>query len=240
MMSKWSSIERDMRIAIIKWILQSILGLVGYGVILFLPVGRLDWVWGWALLGVLLAFLLAHPLILVPLNPGLLVERQQGFRGEGVKAWDRWVAFFAIVWGMLVTWVVAGLDVRSGWTGSLLLVVHLIGLLVNIIGYAIFLWAMAANAFFSEGVRIQEDRGHSVQTGGPYKFVRHPGYAGALLSMISTPFLLGSLWALLPASIGAALYVLRTYLEDQTLQAELPGYLEYAQQTRYRLLPGVW
>jgi protein-S-isoprenylcysteine O-methyltransferase Ste14 len=89
-------------------------------------------------------------------------------------------------------------------------------------------------------VRIQKERGHTVATGGPYQYVRHPGYTGAILSQIATPFLLGSLWALVPTIASAALYVVRTYLEDKTLRKELPGYEEYTRQTRYRLLPGVW
>jgi protein-S-isoprenylcysteine O-methyltransferase Ste14 len=108
------------------------------------------------------------------------------------------------------------------------------------LGYALFLWAMACNAFFAEGVRIQTERGHAVVTNGPYGFVRHPGYVGAILSQVSTPFLLGSPWALIPSIASGVLYVVRTCLEDQTLRQELPGYAEYTQHTRYRLLPGVW
>jgi protein-S-isoprenylcysteine O-methyltransferase Ste14 len=99
---------------------------------------------------------------------------------------------------------------------------------------------MACNAFFAEGVRIQTERGHTVTSGGPYRYVRHPGYVGSILSQVATPFLLGSPWALIPSLASGALFVLRTYLEDKTLQAELPGYHEYAQKTRYRLLSGVW
>ena len=99
---------------------------------------------------------------------------------------------------------------------------------------------MAANAFFSMVVRIQEDRGHAVATGGPYRYVRHPGYVGMMLSLLGTPLLLGSLWALVPAGLATCLYVVRTALEDRTLQEELEGYKDYAGQVRRRLLPGVW
>ena len=108
------------------------------------------------------------------------------------------------------------------------------------LGLGLFLWAMASNAFFSEGVRIQEERSHTVATGGPYQYVRHPGYSGAILAQLSTPLLLGSPWALIPSLASAALYITRTTLEDKTLVAELPGYNDYTQQTRYRLFPGVW
>jgi protein-S-isoprenylcysteine O-methyltransferase Ste14 len=101
---------------------------------------------------------------------------------------------------------------------------------------------MASFAFFAEGVRIQQERGHTVTTGGPYRYVRHPGYVGATrsVSQAATPLLLGSVWALIPTAASAALYVIRTYLEDKTLREELPGYEAYTQQTRYRLRPGVW
>lgn len=239
-MASWNTITPEVRHEIIKWIIQSALGLVGYGLILFLAAGSLSWIWGWMLLCVLAAFLAAHPLILIPINPDLLAEREQGLRDPRVKSWDRWIAMLAAGVFPLASWVVAGLDVRFKWTGSLPLAVHLCGLLVMVLGYALFLWAMASNAYFAEGVRIQEERGHTVAVGGPYRIVRHPGYAGAILSFLATPFMLGSLWAFIPSLAGALLYVLRTYLEDKTLLEELPGYPAYAQKTRRRLLPGIW
>jgi len=101
-------------------------------------------------------------------------------------------------------------------------------------------WATASNTFFSQVVRIQTERGHTVATGGPYRYLRHPGYFGAILYELAAPILLGSWPALLISSVSAALLVLRTALEDRTLQAELPGYTEYARRVRYRLLPGIW
>jgi protein-S-isoprenylcysteine O-methyltransferase Ste14 len=233
-------ITPEMQREIRKWIVQSALGLVGYVLLLFLIAGRWDWLWGWALLGVVAAFLAAHPLLLLPINPELLVEREKGIRDAGVKRWDKVVSALAAGVMPLASWVAAALDLRWNWTGPVALPLHLGGLVVNALGYALFLWAMVSNAFFAEGVRIQDERGHSVATTGPYRHVRHPGYAGAILAQLATPFLLGSWWALLPSLASAALYVLRTALEDGTLRAELPGYATYAQSTRYRLLPGVW
>jgi protein-S-isoprenylcysteine O-methyltransferase Ste14 len=230
----------EVRRAIRQWIVQAAFGPVGYGLLLFLTAGRLDWVWGWVLLGVATAVLAAHPLILIPINPELLAEREKGLWAEGVKGWDKWIAALAAGVLPVSSWVVAGLDVRFHWTGPTPLALHVGGLLVHVLGYGLFLWAMASNAFFSEGVRIQTERDHAVATGGPYQYVRHPGYVGAILAQLATPFLLGSPWALIPSVASAALYVARTYLEDRTLLAELPGYGEYARQTRYRLLPGVW
>jgi len=234
------AISPEERREIVKWIVQAALGLVGYGLLLFLTAGRLNWIWGWVLLGVLAAFLAAHPLILIPINPALLVERERGLRDPRVKSWDRWIAALAAGVFPLASWVVAGLDVRFGWAGSLPLAAHLGGLLVTLLGFALFLWAMASNAFFAEGVRIQAERGHVVATGGPYGCVRHPGYAGAILSLLATPFLLGSLWAVIPSLVAALLYIVRTWLEDKTLMDELPGYETYTRQTPSRLLPGIW
>ena len=101
-------------------------------------------------------------------------------------------------------------------------------------------WVTAANTYLSRLVRIQEDRGHQVVTTGPYRFVRHPMYAGLVVLIPCLPLFLGSWWALVPAGLIAILFVIRTALEDRTLRAELPGYAEYAQHVRYRLLPGIW
>jgi len=99
---------------------------------------------------------------------------------------------------------------------------------------------MTANAFLSTVVRIQAERGHYVVTTGPYAYVRHPMYAGMVLTFWGVPLLLGSWWALLPGSLNALLFVIRTALEDRTLQAELPGYADYVRKVRRRLVPGVW
>jgi protein-S-isoprenylcysteine O-methyltransferase Ste14 len=229
----------DVRRRVKKWVTQAGIGLVGYGVVIFLPAGSLGWVWGWAQLGVLAALMAAHPLILIPINPGLLAERQKGMWDTGVKAWDK---ILTTMMGalMVLSWVIAGFDYRFGWTGPLPLACHLGGLVLEVLGFSLFMWAMASNAFFAEGVRIQEDRGHTVATGGPYHYVRHPGYAGTILAQLGTPFLLGSPWAMIPSAGLALVFALRTLLEDRTLMEELSGYAEFARRTRYRLLPGVW
>ena len=107
-------------------------------------------------------------------------------------------------------------------------------------GNALFTWAMSANKFFSTSVRIQTDREHRVAESGPYARVRHPGYTGYILFTIATPMILGSLWALIPAGVTLVLFVIRTILEDRTLQNELDGYGEYAARVKYRLIPGIY
>jgi protein-S-isoprenylcysteine O-methyltransferase Ste14 len=230
----------EVRRRIVLWCLQSALGLVAYGAVIFLAAGTLDWPWGWVLLVLLALVMASHVLILVPINPELLAERESGLGAAGTKRWDRWLTPVAASLGMAGVWVVAGLEFRFSWTGGMPLWAHLAGLVVFVLGYALFMWAMAANAFFAEGVRIQTERGHTVATGGPYRVVRHPGYLGAIFGFVAGPFLLGSWWALVPAALAAGGYLLRTALEDRTLQAELSGYREYAQRTRYRLFPGLW
>ena len=105
---------------------------------------------------------------------------------------------------------------------------------------ALVTWSMASNRFFSSYVRIQKDRGHVVASGGPYRYVRHPGYVGMLGFGLATPLILGSVWALIPAGLTLVVVVVRTALEDRTLQRELEGYQAYAQRVRYRLVPGLW
>ncbi|MBM3134552.1 MAG: isoprenylcysteine carboxylmethyltransferase family protein [Chloroflexi bacterium] len=219
------------------WIRGASLGLIGYAAIVPLAAGRWDWLWGWVYIGLLAAALAAHPIVLVPINPALLADRSRGMRQPGAKRWDVALVMLASVCLIAIT-IVGGLDARFGWSGNVALWVHLVGVALFVVGWAIFLWAMACNPFFSEAVRIQE--GHRVAERGPYRAVRHPGYAGACLGLVAQPLLLGSWPAWIPAILAVAAYAVRTALEDRTLQAELPGYGAYAQRTRYRLLPGVW
>ncbi|MEJ2570996.1 MAG: isoprenylcysteine carboxylmethyltransferase family protein [Anaerolineales bacterium] len=230
----------DVRRKIIIWCLQSVVGLVGYGVIIFLAAGTVKWLWGWLFLASVAVMLFGQPILLVPISPETFLERAGGLRQEGGKRWDRWLA--AVAGGILpmASWIVAGLNLRYNWQPTPPALMHVVGLVLVAIGWFLFLWAMASNAYFSEVVRIQAERGHAVATNGPYRVVRHPGYAGAILAFLGVPFLLGSYWALIPAVLGMAGYVLRTALEDRTLQDELGGYREYCSRVRYRLLPGIW
>ncbi len=138
----------------------------------------------------------------------------------------------------LARYIIAGLDQRYGWTGGLPVAVQLAALTLCILGYALVVWATASNTFFSQIVRIQSERGHAVATGGPYHTVRHPAYAGAILYELAVPVLLASWPALIVSGLSVVLLILRTALEDRTLQAELIGYADYARQVRYRLAAG--
>ena len=144
------------------------------------------------------------------------------------------------VLGPLVIWIVAGLNKRFSWPPDVPCTLQIISIAGIVFGYALGTWAMVTNAYFSAVVRIQKDRGHKVVTDGPYRFVRHPAYSGGLVSSLAIPLMLDSYWALVPAGIMLVFLVLRTKTEDKMLMDELPGYKEFAQQTRYRLVPGIW
>jgi len=222
----------------LRWLLRETIGNLFLILILFGIVGRWDWWNGWALSVAYILWSLGTVIFILPVNPQMLAERARPPKDR--KQWD-FIAVSVMGVFLLATYLVACLDVRFGWAAPFPLWLQIVGLVVVIFGYDVLvIWAMVANAYFSAVVRIQTDRQHTVATGGPYHFVRHPGYVGAILCYLATPFLLGSPWALIPASLTAITLIVRTGLEDKTLCSELPGYKEYAQQTRYRLLPGVW
>jgi protein-S-isoprenylcysteine O-methyltransferase Ste14 len=220
-----------------RWAVRESMGLMMMGMILFLVAGTHEWFWGWALLILMTAWVVGTAIVVIPRYPQLLAERT-GPR-QGSKAWDT-----AIMGGVGVVtiagYVVAALDVRNGWTGAMPLILQIAALVLASAGYAVTVWATASNPFFSQIVRIQTERGHTVATGGPYRFVRHPSYLGQFAVLLVTPVILGSWWAMLAGAAGALLILLRTALEDRTLLAELAGYAEYAAKVRFRLVPGIW
>ena len=171
-------------------------------------------------------------------KPDVIEERVRP--GPGMKWWDK--VFFALyIPSFLAILAVATLDAgRHHWTAQFPFPAYAAAYTVLTAAYGLVLWAMWTNRFFSSVVRIQSGRGHHVVHDGPYRFVRHPGYVGAILLGLASAVILGSLWSLIPAGLMAMLVTVRTALEDATLQRELPGYSEYARKVRYRLLPGVW
>jgi len=221
-----------------RWMTREIAGTLMVAVILIATSGRWDWAMGWLLVIIYAASFVAQAIILLFRNPELLAERSIRIN-RNTKPWDRiLLRLYGLV--SLATLTVAGLDLRSGRGSRLPFSAQLAGLALAILGNALLAWAMAANTFFAFSVRLQKERGQSVITTGPYRLIRHPGYAGAILVALGTGLLLGSVWALIPAFISAALLGLRTALEDRTLRTELKKYAAYAQKTRFRLLPRVW
>lgn len=223
-----------------SWIIQSALFLIIYLPIFFLIAGDWNWGWGWVFYIILTLFLAAHPLLLIPINPQLLAERARGTQTADTKFWDRILTMIGAGILPFACQLLGALDHRFGWTIPLPVNFQIIGAIFTTIGFMLFLWAMVSNAFFAEGVRIQSERGHTVCESGPYKFVRHPGYVGSILSFLSTPIILGSYWALIPAIAGSVAFIIRAALEDRTLQLELKGYISYAARVKYKLIPGIF
>jgi protein-S-isoprenylcysteine O-methyltransferase Ste14 len=207
------------------------------GLLLYAASGVWRWPMAWAYLALYSATLVVGSFVAIPRDPEFASERTKA--KEGTKSWDRWLSgpLFSPLW--LALYVVAGLDKRYGWSPDLR-PVAMAAVVAAGVGYTIAVWAMASNRFYGRYARIQTDRGHTVVTGGPYQYVRHPGYAGLCLFMLASALGLESVWALIPAVLVAVVLVVRTALEDRMLLTELPGYRAYAQETRFRLLPGVW
>ena len=237
MVNSSPSRKSNNRSLIARYAIRETMGLIVMGVALFWPAGRIDWWPAWASIAVTLAWITATAGVILRFNPDLLAERL-GPR-KGAKSWDMAImSTLGLI--QLARYIVAGLDQRYGWTGGFPLAAQIAALIVCVLGYALFVWAIASNAYFSQIVRIQPERGHAVATGGPYHTVRHPAYAGAILYELASPVLLASGWALIASGLSVVLLILRTALEDRTLQAELAGYVDYARQVRQRLLPGIW
>jgi len=207
---------------------------------LLLSAGRWDWweAWAYTITGTLV--LLGSRLFLIAKYPDLAVERSRAHELEDVKEWDRFLMPFTALAGPFIAWIIAGLDQRFGWSPDLPDWIQIGALILIQLGSLIGSWAMVSNRYFSSQVRIQTDRGQTVVREGPYRCLRHPGYAGGLLSWLASPIFFSSYWVILPAVLVIAASIFRTALEDRTLREELPGYEEYTKQTKYRLLPGIW
>ncbi len=240
-MSTMSRVQHGMspqvRRGVTRWAARESIGVVMLALLLFLAAGTVNWIAGWAVVIVMAGWVTATALVVIPRYPELLAERVGP--KKGAKTWDTVVlSLYGVV--MMIMWIVAGLDLRYSWSSGIGLWAQIGATLVVIAGHALVVWATGTNAFFSQVVRIQTERGHAVVSSGPYRYVRHPAYVGAVLLVLGAPIMLASWWALIPGVICAVLMIVRTSLEDNTLRAELPGYVEYTQHTRYRLLPGIW
>lgn len=216
--------------------------LVIVSLICFLPVlfcGRWDWWEGWVF-GIIsfISFVIGR-VLLAHRNPELLAERARFEFLKDVKPWDRILSPLTAADSLLVS-LTAALDVRFGWSFGFGLPVQIVALLIILAATAFGTWALLENRFFTPMVPIQIGNGHKVVSTGPYRWVRHPGYAGSFWYLLAVPVFLSSAWAFLPAVFVITALIIRTFLEDRALQEELPGYREYAQRVRYRLVPGLW
>jgi protein-S-isoprenylcysteine O-methyltransferase Ste14 len=219
---------------VIKSIVKVFFAVAVFAVVLFVCAGRLDWMAGWIYVGMITASTIITSLLM---DRDLIAERS-GIRGN-YKKWDIVLSILMARIFPLGTLIVCGLDARFGWS-QVLPVLQMATFILIIVGLILSDWAMIENRFFSPVVRIQHERGHTVVTTGPYRYVRHPGYAGGLLVNLLTPLMLGSWWGIIPAILTVAVTVIRTALEDKTLHEELSGYKEYAQKVHWRLLLKIW
>ena len=201
--------------------------------ILFGCAGRFDLPWVWAYLALWVAYILGASAVAMHVHPDLVEERMKPPSDR-----EPLTRKLALVpgFGHLI---VAGLDLRYGWS-SMSIVVQLVAFALLAAGMALIGWTFAANRFASSAVRIQEERGHTVITTGPYGIVRHPMYLGVLLVVLGSGPALGSWWSLLVVLPMIPVFVRRTRIEDRMLHEELPGYPEYAERTRWRIVPGVF
>ncbi len=224
-----------------RMLLKRVIGVFAFilvmDLLLFIPAGRLDWPEAWILSLLYGSFLLAYVVWGTLKAPDLLKERSRV--AENVKTWDKVImAIYTVL--LLATPVLAGLDVGRAQWSQMSAAVQMLGLAGIVLAGSLIFWTILTNVYLGRMVRIQEDRGHQVVTGGPYAYVRHPMYAGIIVLFPAMALFLGSWWAIVPACLICLLMAIRTLLEDRTLQAELPGYAAYTRQVRYRLLPGVW
>jgi protein-S-isoprenylcysteine O-methyltransferase Ste14 len=209
-----------------------------YAVAFFGGAGRLDWTRGWITFVMYVVCMGATGLVVHRWNPGLLKARAK-WRRKDTKGFDKvLLAIYAPL--SFLQPAVAGLDVvRFHWSSMPFWTVYP-GVLLLPMAMALITWVLVVNPHAESTVRIQSERGHVVVTSGPYRFVRHPMYVGAILLYSASALVLGSMWALAIAALIAALLICRAALEDGTLRRELPGYQEYTAQTQYRLIPGLW
>jgi protein-S-isoprenylcysteine O-methyltransferase Ste14 len=225
-----------MRPAIVKRAVPIIFNLAIMSLCLFGSAGRLDWSNGWLLVGLSFAASVVATVVIWR-DPELVAERRNIKAG---KSWDKVIVAIVVLLGPVAMWITAGLDTRYHWADGIPLPGSIAGAAVAALGAALMAWSMQSNKFFSAVVRIQKDRGHTVVTAGPYRFIRHPGYAGMSAFFLATPLILNSRWAFVPAVVTTAVSVLRTVLEDRTLHREHEGYADYARRVRYKLVPAVW
>jgi protein-S-isoprenylcysteine O-methyltransferase Ste14 len=193
--------------------------------------------WAYGLLSIL-SFIVSR-LLIARRNPDLIAERARSLQHEDAQPWDKRLAPLMGLGGILVL-LIAGLDELLIWSPAFSLAVKIVAFVIILGGYVLSSYAMVENRFFSGMVRLQTDRGQKVVSSGPYQWVRHPGYAGALLVYLMTPLFLDSAITYLPTLLVIGLYIIRTFMEDGFLQGNLEGYRDYTTHVRYRLLPGIW
>jgi protein-S-isoprenylcysteine O-methyltransferase Ste14 len=232
-----SSEGKTRRRLVAAHLLQTIVMFLIIGITLFTSAGRWDWMEAWAFLILYFLIALVTALWMMSTNPELVQERDRP--GQNAKSWDNLLVGLNLLL-TLSLFAVVGLDAGRYGSSEMPLSLSVMGLLGFVPAFGLPLWASKVNAFLSSRVRIQQERGHVVVAEGPYRFIRHPMYAGMVFYSLSVPLVLGSWWGLVPGGAMITVTIIRTALEDRTLRHELTGYETYCKQVRYRLIPGIW
>jgi protein-S-isoprenylcysteine O-methyltransferase Ste14 len=225
---------------IIIW-LRFVVRMTLFAVALMWPAGTWKWWEAWVLVGLWAIYGFVMTMYLLRHDPELLVERLKLMPlQKEQKVWDKALMLLFFIAGIGL-YLLPGFDVmRYEWSDPLPLWVRVIAMLVHIPCLIVLVWIMRENTYLSQVVKIDKERGHKVITTGPYALVRHPMYTVTIILLFAVPVALGSRFALIISLFLTVLLIIRTYLEDRTLHAELVGYPEYAKQTIYRLIPGIW
>lgn len=227
------------RSLIARMLVQTVVWLAITGALLFVSAGTLSWPQAWIFLAEIGGLGLISGFAIGKRDPALLRERMAAPIQKGQKSWDKLVLVVLFTLWMS-QYVVIGLDaVRFHWS-DVPVWLEVAGGLAIALGLYAFHVVLRANTFAAPVVKIQSERKHQVVSTGPYAYVRHPMYAGAVPLIVGTPLLLGSWWGLLWAAAMIALLGYRAVKEEDMLKAELGGYDAYAARVRYRLVPGVW
>jgi protein-S-isoprenylcysteine O-methyltransferase Ste14 len=227
--------ERIIRSMIVRTVIWNALT----GVLLFASAGTLDWPEAWVFLVEFAVLGLISGIMISRSDPELLRERMASPIQRAQKSWDK--VFIVVVFTLwLSQYVVAGLDAVRFHTSDVPLWLKAAGALAIAASIWVFHVVMRANTFAAAVVKIQTERKHQVVSTGPYAYVRHPMYAGAIPMIVGTPLLLGSYYALLWSLAIIVLFAVRAVLEENVLKSELDGYTAYAARVRYRLVPGLW
>jgi protein-S-isoprenylcysteine O-methyltransferase Ste14 len=210
-----------------------------FALVLFLAVGTVVWLAGWAFLVLFFGFTLTLTLWLLRHNAGLLTERMTGIGKPGQETWDK--VFYVVVNVLFLAWLVLmPLDaVRFHWSWMPFFV-QVVGALLLLCSFYFFFLVFRENSYLSPAVRVQTERGQTVVSTGPYQYVRHPMYAAAIIFLVGTTLLLGSWYGLLVGLIILVGIAFRAVQEERVLRTELPGYDEYMARVKYRLIPYVW
>lgn len=219
-------------------ILKALIIPAWWTIALFGSAGRLAWERGWICTLLYIGALYISRAVLARVNPSLVKNREETIR-EDTKPFDK-VFLRSFLFLIIVLPAIAGLDVMRFHWSSLPFWTTYAGIVLLAASVVLITWTLAMNPHAESSVRIQNDRGHSVVSSGPYGLVRHPMYVGLILLHVAMSLILGSVATLGIATVIGILIFWRTAFEDRTLRRELPGYEDYTSITRYRLMPGIW